>query len=240
MLQPDLKTFISKSDRFGNYETFIFVVRADDVLAPNVRQIIQRMGDQLNQNIHVERVVSLTNLPIEALGETHERDELLRDPYLGEYLLSADGMQAQILVFVDISEIGLQDRLELAGDLRSLAESSATASVAIGVTGPSVVAIDAMDLSRQDFTRVIWLLPLLLGGVVLIVVERFKHRATIESVTEITFRIALVIGFIQCLALIPGTSRALALQRAQLKLIHSKSLDHPFFWSPFLLISNWL
>lgn len=184
---PDLKTFISKSDRFGNYETFIFVVRADDVLAPNVRQIIQRMGDQLNQNIHVERVVSLTNLPIEALGETHERDELLRDPYLGEYLLSADGMQAQLLVFVDISEIGLRDRLELAGDLRSLAESSATASVAIGVTGPSVVAIDAMDLSRQDFTRVIWLLPLLLGGVVLIVFQR--HLVVLAPVLIVSLAI---------------------------------------------------
>ena len=53
-------------------------------------------------------------------------------------------------------------------------------------------------------------LALFVGGVVLIVVERFKHQTTIELVTDITFRMALIIGFIQCLALIPGTSRSAA------------------------------
>jgi CHAT domain-containing protein len=38
----------------------------------------------------------------------------------------------------------------------------------------------------------------------------------------------------------PGVSRALALQRAQRKLIADESFSHPFFWSAFLLVSNWL
>ena len=51
---------------------------------------------------------------------------------------------------------------------------------------------------------------LFVGGIVLIVVERFKHLTTTELVTDITFRMALIIGFIQCLAMIPGTSRSAA------------------------------
>jgi CHAT domain-containing protein len=35
-------------------------------------------------------------------------------------------------------------------------------------------------------------------------------------------------------------SKAAALQRAQRKLIADPSYGHPFYWSPFLLISNWL
>jgi len=35
-------------------------------------------------------------------------------------------------------------------------------------------------------------------------------------------------------------SKAVALQRAQRKLIADPSYGHPFYWSPFLLISNWL
>jgi hypothetical protein len=31
-----------------------------------------------------------------------------------------------------------------------------------------------------------------------------------------------------------------ALQRAQLALLEQKRFDHPFFWSPFLTINNWL
>ena len=37
-----------------------------------------------------------------------------------------------------------------------------------------------------------------------------------------------------------SASRAVALQRAQLKALANPRYDHPGFWSPFLLINNWL
>jgi CHAT domain-containing protein len=37
-----------------------------------------------------------------------------------------------------------------------------------------------------------------------------------------------------------GVSKAEALRRAQLKLIAAPAYRHPAYWSPFLLISNWL
>ncbi len=38
----------------------------------------------------------------------------------------------------------------------------------------------------------------------------------------------------------PGTSRARALQQAQLTLLNHPSYANPVFWAPFLLINNWL
>ena len=38
----------------------------------------------------------------------------------------------------------------------------------------------------------------------------------------------------------PAISRAIALKRAQLKLLNDRSYEHPSYWSPFLLINNWL
>ncbi len=38
----------------------------------------------------------------------------------------------------------------------------------------------------------------------------------------------------------PSLSRAAALQRAQLKMLADPRYEHPGFWSPFLLINNWL
>ncbi len=38
----------------------------------------------------------------------------------------------------------------------------------------------------------------------------------------------------------PSVSRAAALQRAQLKVLADPRYEHPGFWSPFLLINNWL
>ena len=38
----------------------------------------------------------------------------------------------------------------------------------------------------------------------------------------------------------PSISKAVALQRAQLKILGEKAHEHPSFWAPFLLINNWL
>jgi CHAT domain-containing protein len=38
----------------------------------------------------------------------------------------------------------------------------------------------------------------------------------------------------------PGVSKARALQEAQIRLLKDRRYDHPGYWSPFLLIGNWL
>ena len=38
----------------------------------------------------------------------------------------------------------------------------------------------------------------------------------------------------------PSVSKAKALQKAQNKLIEKEGFQHPFFWSPYLMINNWL
>ena len=38
----------------------------------------------------------------------------------------------------------------------------------------------------------------------------------------------------------PSLSKAQALQHAQLKLQQDERFSHPFYWSPFLMINNWL
>jgi CHAT domain-containing protein len=38
----------------------------------------------------------------------------------------------------------------------------------------------------------------------------------------------------------PTASKSLALRTAQRKLLDDERFQHPFFWSPFLLIGNWL
>jgi len=49
----------------------------------------------------------------------------------------------------------------------------------------------------------------------------------------------LMVGFYTALKE-PSVSKAEALRRAQLKLITSRAYAHPYYWSPFLLISTWL
>ena len=50
---------------------------------------------------------------------------------------------------------------------------------------------------------------------------------------------ALVIEFYSQLK-DPSLSKAMALRQAQLKLLENPDFQHPIFWSPFLLLNNWL
>jgi undecaprenyl-diphosphatase len=51
---------------------------------------------------------------------------------------------------------------------------------------------------------------LFIGGIIILVVERRKHKNTITSLKTMTYRKAFLIGCCQCFALIPGTSRSAA------------------------------
>jgi len=49
---------------------------------------------------------------------------------------------------------------------------------------------------------------LIVGGIAILVVERLARAATIHGVAEIPARTSVGIGFLQCLAMIPGVSRS--------------------------------
>jgi undecaprenyl-diphosphatase len=51
---------------------------------------------------------------------------------------------------------------------------------------------------------------LLIGGILLLWIERRPPLSKINSISELTFKTAFLIGLIQCLAMIPGTSRSAA------------------------------
>jgi undecaprenyl-diphosphatase len=51
-------------------------------------------------------------------------------------------------------------------------------------------------------------MALVAGGVIILVIEHLKPRTRVESVTEVSWRLALGIGLAQVLSLIPGTSRS--------------------------------
>lgn len=53
-------------------------------------------------------------------------------------------------------------------------------------------------------------IALIVGGIILIVVERRGMTVRANSVHDITYALAIAIGFFQCLAMIPGTSRSAA------------------------------
>jgi len=79
-----------------------------------------------------------------------------------------------------------------------------------------VAAIPAsiLGLALNDFIDSLLESPLMvavmlvIGGVILLFVDKWFNKPTIENSDEITYKQSFIIGLYQCLALIPGTSRS--------------------------------
>jgi undecaprenyl-diphosphatase len=63
-------------------------------------------------------------------------------------------------------------------------------------------------ITRLLFSPWVVCFALIIGGIAIIAIERLRHAPTIHSVPQIGPLAALIIGFGQALAMIPGTSRS--------------------------------
>ncbi len=68
------------------------------------------------------------------------------------------------------------------------------------------IAYRAIKAMLETPAIVAW--ALILGGVAILLIERFAHRNDVETVEAMTWRTALMIGVVQCLSMIPGVSRS--------------------------------
>jgi undecaprenyl-diphosphatase len=99
-----------------------------------------------------------------------------------------------------------------------------TPALAIGF-----VLSDTIDALLESPTTVA--VSLLLGGIILLFIDKLFSVPTIETEERITFKNGLTIGFWQCLALIPGVSRSAAtiIGGMQQKLTRNVAAEFSFF-----------
>jgi undecaprenyl-diphosphatase len=71
----------------------------------------------------------------------------------------------------------------------------------------------------------------IVGGIVILIIERYAQRPRIKSVDEIDWKTALFVGFCQCLAMVPGVSRSGATIMAArvLRVDRATSAEFSFF-----------
>jgi undecaprenyl-diphosphatase len=75
---------------------------------------------------------------------------------------------------------------------------------------PAIVlgALFAGKIEEKLFNPWTVAIALLVGGIIILLIERKSISPKITSLSQLSFKTALFIGLIQCLSMIPGTSRA--------------------------------
>lgn len=71
-------------------------------------------------------------------------------------------------------------------------------------------AVLGKQIEEHLFNPITVASALLIGGIILIILEHRKTKAQITSIASLSYKTAFFIGIIQCLAMIPGTSRSAA------------------------------
>lgn len=84
-----------------------------------------------------------------------------------------------------------------------------TTSVIVAFLPAMVIGFIFHDFIKSVlFSPLVVSIALIVGGIAMIIAERYRPRANIMSVDDIDFITALKIGFCQCLAMVPGVSRS--------------------------------
>jgi len=81
----------------------------------------------------------------------------------------------------------------------------------IGVL-PAIIfgALFAGKIEEKLFNPWVVAIALLLGGLIILIIERKNLKPEITSINSLSFKTAFLIGLVQCLSMIPGTSRSAA------------------------------
>ncbi|MBI5417377.1 undecaprenyl-diphosphate phosphatase [Candidatus Poribacteria bacterium] len=81
----------------------------------------------------------------------------------------------------------------------------------VGVSPALIIgAVFGKHIKEYLFNPTTVSIALLVGGIALIILERRKAQNKIETISSLDYKTAFFIGIIQCLAMIPGTSRSAA------------------------------
>ncbi|HEY4713442.1 MAG TPA: undecaprenyl-diphosphate phosphatase [Aquirhabdus sp.] len=84
-----------------------------------------------------------------------------------------------------------------------------TRNVLIAFMPAAIIGVIAHDTIKEYlFTPLVVAFMLIFGGILILWAERRDHQVTANEVDEMSWKQALKVGFAQCFAMIPGTSRS--------------------------------
>ena len=84
-----------------------------------------------------------------------------------------------------------------------------TRNIALGFLPSAVIGLFVYDAVKAMLdSPALVAVALIVGGVAILILERWNRNPTTPSVEAMSWKVALGIGFIQCLSMIPGVSRS--------------------------------
>ncbi|GEM46695.1 undecaprenyl-diphosphate phosphatase [Deinococcus cellulosilyticus] len=144
-------------------------------------------------------------LPISSTGHLIVTADLMhfKSSKLFEILIQLGGVLA-VLVFYSKDLLGQARHITTSRDTQRFWLTILVAALPAGV----LALLLKNTIEAHFFNATVVAVSLIIGGVVMLVVERLPHRQTTHEATKVTLRQAVTVGLFQVFPLIPGVSRS--------------------------------
>lgn len=181
-------------------------------------------------------------LPISSTGHMILVEKFINSPNISKHFMD------NFLVIVQFGSI-ISVLLYFWGDIHPFVKDKEVfvnrvtlwSKIVVGVIPAGVIGFLADDYITEMFmgnTKIVAIMLIVYGVILYFIEDKMKKERKVTSLKDISYKMALAVGFFQCIAMIPGTSRSGATIVGALLLGLSKSVAAEF--SFFLAIPTML
>ncbi|MGL4308566.1 undecaprenyl-diphosphate phosphatase [Cetobacterium sp. SF1] len=173
-------------------------------------------------------------IPVSSTGHMILVEKFINSPYVTKEFMDNFLIIIQFGAILSVVVYFWKDLTPFVKTRRELQEKfSLWTKIIVGVIPAGVIGLLADDYISEYFmdNSTIIAIMLILYGIIFILIDKKSEGKKINSIKELSYKLAFIIGFFQCLAMIPGTSRSGATIVGALLLGLSRSVaaEYSFF-----------
>ncbi|MGL5054987.1 MAG: undecaprenyl-diphosphate phosphatase [Fusobacteriaceae bacterium] len=150
-------------------------------------------------------------LPVSSTGHMILVEKFIKSPDISQHFFNSFSV---IIQFGAILSVVLYFWKDLTPFLKTKEElkdrMSLWSKIIVGVIPAAVIGLKIDDYieSIMDGTWIIATALIFYGIIFIFIEDKLKNKAKVHSLKDMSYKLVILIGFFQCLAMIPGTSRS--------------------------------
>lgn len=150
-------------------------------------------------------------IPVSSTGHMILVEKFLENPNLSQEFMNSFVVIIQFGAILSVLLYFWRDLWPFSGDKENFKEKMQLWSkILVGVIPAGVIGLKADDYieSIMNGSEVIAITLIVYGIIFMFIEKKLQNSSKISSLKEMSYKTAIAIGFFQCLAMIPGTSRS--------------------------------
>ena len=150
-------------------------------------------------------------LPVSSTGHMILVEKFIKSPEISQHFFNSFSVIVQFGAILSVVFYFWKDLTPFLKTKEELKDRmSLWSKIIVGVLPAAVIGLKIDDYieSIMDGTWIIAAALIFYGIIFIFIEDKLKNKAKVHTLKDMSYKLAIMIGFFQCLAMIPGTSRS--------------------------------